>query len=471
MEKQTIAVIGAGPSGLAILKNLREEGFLNVTMFEKRDSIGGVWAYSADALVTSTIPYFPPHPDATQVLDYIKSYAKHFDLERDVKLNTPVKWVKRNAENTAWKVCIESEKNEEIRDFDKVVFCHGLTYKAVTPEFEGMEKFKGKMIHCQAFKSPAPFKDMRVLVVGIGNSAADTSTELIDTAKKIYLSHRGGGQDSSPKIERVATRPRDQRTKEQVDPSWRLKPAPSLANHQPVISDNLVSSLAAGSITSVPGLRRFVDGETVELTDGTALTVDAVIFCTGYEPDFSLNQDFSPLTSAAPKSPDLNSNDVPRARLYQNLFPPEFADSLVYMNYFALTDGVIPISDLAAMVIAQVWKGSFKLPSEQAMNAEIDEHHAWVKDLAKDDSVYTGIIRPGPWFAFLNEAAGTGLNENLGYGLQGWKFWLKDMKLCNLMMRGVRTPFMHRMFDGRRKKWNGAREAILHANELAKEYK
>jgi hypothetical protein len=33
---------------------------------------------------------------------------------------------------------------------------------------------------------------MRVLVVGIGNSAADTSTQLIGHAQKVYLSHRGG---------------------------------------------------------------------------------------------------------------------------------------------------------------------------------------------------------------------------------------------------------------------------------------
>jgi dimethylaniline monooxygenase (N-oxide forming) len=44
-----------GPSGLAILKNFREEGF-TVTVFEKRDSVGGVWSYSDDEKTTSTLP-------------------------------------------------------------------------------------------------------------------------------------------------------------------------------------------------------------------------------------------------------------------------------------------------------------------------------------------------------------------------------------------------------------------------------
>jgi hypothetical protein len=45
----------AGPSGLAALKNLREEGF-SVTVFEKRASVGGVWAYTDDVDTTTALP-------------------------------------------------------------------------------------------------------------------------------------------------------------------------------------------------------------------------------------------------------------------------------------------------------------------------------------------------------------------------------------------------------------------------------
>lgn len=210
-----------------------------------------------------------------------------------------------------------------------------------------------------------------------------------------------------------------------LDPSWRLSPAPSLANHQPVISDNLISSLWAGDVTSVHGLRRFVDGETVELLDGTKLAVDVVIFCTGYEPDFSIISNFNPTLSAGPVETDLKSpvKNPSLARLYQNIFPPKYADSIAYMNHVALTDGAMTVIDLAAMAIAQIWKGNSKLPSEVEMNSAIDKHHEWVRSLAKNDSVYCGIVRPGPWLNFMNSAAGTGVDENLGYGWEGWKFW------------------------------------------------
>jgi len=45
----------SGPAGLSMLKNLREEGFC-ATVFEKRGSIGGVWAYTDDPKTTSTLP-------------------------------------------------------------------------------------------------------------------------------------------------------------------------------------------------------------------------------------------------------------------------------------------------------------------------------------------------------------------------------------------------------------------------------
>ena len=47
-KPQTICVIGAGPAGLSALKIIRDssqfrEGLWNVTAFEARDNVGGVW--------------------------------------------------------------------------------------------------------------------------------------------------------------------------------------------------------------------------------------------------------------------------------------------------------------------------------------------------------------------------------------------------------------------------------------------
>ena len=68
---------------------------------------------------------------------------------------------------------------------------------------------------------------------------------------------------------------------------------------------------------------------------------------------------------------------------------------------------------------------------------------------------------------WLNEAAGNRVNQCLGWGWEGWKFWFRERKLCHLILWGIDTPFVYRLFEGEegaRKAWDGAREAIFRAN-------
>lgn len=94
----------------------------------------------------------PAHLTAAQAFEYIKSYAAHFDLNRDVRLNTSVEHIKRNADDTKWEVTVKCGDEQQTKDFDRLVMCSGLVTKAVTPQFEGIEKFKGRVLHVQAFK-------------------------------------------------------------------------------------------------------------------------------------------------------------------------------------------------------------------------------------------------------------------------------------------------------------------------------
>lgn len=56
--------------------------------------------------------------------------------------------------------------------------------------------------------------------------------------------------------------------------------------------------------------------------------------------------------------------------------------------------------------------------------------------------------------------------ENLGWGLKGWRFWFRDPKMSWMMNNGVETAHAFRYFEtGKRRTWEGAREAIVRANE------
>lgn len=75
------------------------------------------------------------------------------------------------------------------------------------------------------------------------------------------------------------------------------------------------------------------------------------------------------------------------------------------------------------------------------------------------------VVRASDWMDWVNEVAGTNLGQNLGYGLAGWKFWLSDRKFCNMLMDGLLSPHAYRLFAGKRKAWDGARDAIIAMNK------
>lgn len=96
-----IGIIGGGISGLAAAKQLSEH---NPIVFEATDSIGGVWKHSSfrtTKLQTPRCDYefsdypwplrdntsFPTH---TEILDYLNSYAKHFDLFKFINFKSKV---------------------------------------------------------------------------------------------------------------------------------------------------------------------------------------------------------------------------------------------------------------------------------------------------------------------------------------------------------------------------------------------
>lgn len=96
-----IAIIGAGVSGIAVAKQLSHH---NPIVFEATDSIGGVWkhcSYKCTKLQSQTWNYefsdFPwperdnsDYPSHMEILEYLHSYAVHFDLFKYVKFNSKV---------------------------------------------------------------------------------------------------------------------------------------------------------------------------------------------------------------------------------------------------------------------------------------------------------------------------------------------------------------------------------------------
>jgi len=94
-----------------------------------------------------------------------------------------------------WQVAYRSTSNSDGRieylTFERLVIATGSFSKASIPKIKGMEGFQGEIVHSQAFKDPSKYMDKNILVVGLGNTSADSISSLLDVGiKRIIVSHR-----------------------------------------------------------------------------------------------------------------------------------------------------------------------------------------------------------------------------------------------------------------------------------------
>ena len=199
-----VVVVGAGWSGLAACKSMLEEG-LTVVALEKKDDIGGVWVYTDDPTVPSVmkstqcsssssftemsdypmpeeIGMFPHHMD---VLEYLRGYAKEFNLLPHIKLDTCVEEVEKSG--VTWRVTCSTG---DVYTSTYLVIATGvLQHPNRELERTVLKGFTGKVLHACEVKQPLEeFEDSRLLLLGGGETASDICKDWIYHAKFIYWS-------------------------------------------------------------------------------------------------------------------------------------------------------------------------------------------------------------------------------------------------------------------------------------------
>jgi dimethylaniline monooxygenase (N-oxide forming) len=208
----------------------------------------------------------------------------------------------------------------------------------------------------------------------------------------------------------------------------------------------------------------------VLLDDGRQLDgIDALVFCTGYQADYSLAGAYDPTREQLPAwTAAAGSNNRRLPRLYRNIFSLELPQCLAFIGCISFLNPAFELYDLASMALAQVWAGKARLPSRADMAASVDAQQAHLICLAEDGigSVAPCWVDRDEWMAWAEKTAGTGVGAHLGYGYAGWSFWIQDRHLCRILMDGIPSPHVCRHFEtGRRRAWQGARDEILRINE------
>lgn len=323
---ENVCVIGAGGSGLAAIKNLKEHGF-GVDCYERETSVGGAWnwrhhrspVYAGTYLISSRpftqYPDFPmpddwpDYPHHSQLLSYFERYADHFGLRPHIWFGTEVVKVEPVSDepDTKWDVTIHGTSGggaPRTMRYAAVVVANGHNWSPKLPEYEGLADFRGKVIHASAYKDSTQLRGRKVLVVGAGNTGCDIAVEAAQQTSRCWHSTRRGYW-YAPKY--VFGRPADQVNDATAPLPLRLrqwlfhrslrltvgdltrfglpKPDHKVYETHPIVNSQLVYYVGHGGITPVPDVARFERHE-VTFTDGRTADPDLVVFATGYLPRF-----------------------------------------------------------------------------------------------------------------------------------------------------------------------------------------
>ena len=188
-------VIGAGPAGLAVSRELGVRGVEHIVI-EAGQGPGHSWSKVYDSLRLHTgkrmsalpgmrlprsAPTFVPAP---HFLEYLRAYASAFDVP--VRADQRVLHVRRAGGR--WHI------ETTVGDYTarSLVVATGIMSSPVVPFFPGRETFAGTVRHSIEYLRPDPFVGRRVLVVGAGNSAGEIAPELAAAGATVTVAIRSG---------------------------------------------------------------------------------------------------------------------------------------------------------------------------------------------------------------------------------------------------------------------------------------
>lgn len=200
-----VGVIGAGPSGLTTIKQLRDEGH-EVVCFDKNAQIGGIWyRHDQDAddmkvfdelMLTISLKlmsfsdfmvedrYFVSRQG---YLQYLEAYADKFALHQYIQFGTHVDEIRRVGDS--WQVTATTNGQTSQHTFEALAVCSG-PFRTPKTNIPKLQNFTGDIIHSSRYRNNRRYRDKRVLVVGLAESGADIVRQISDVSAECTLSIR-----------------------------------------------------------------------------------------------------------------------------------------------------------------------------------------------------------------------------------------------------------------------------------------
>ena len=207
MEHFDVLIVGAGLSGIGAACHLKKKcPDRTFAILEARSALGGTWdlfrypgVRSDSDMYTLGFSFKPwEHAkaiaDGPAILRYLQETARENSVEQAIRFGHQVKAASWSSTEARWTVNAEyGEAKEPVQVSCNFLFmCSGYyTYsEGFTPEFPGMERFAGDLVHPQKWTDDVDYEGKRVVVIGSGATAVTLLPELAKKAAHVTMLQR-----------------------------------------------------------------------------------------------------------------------------------------------------------------------------------------------------------------------------------------------------------------------------------------
>ncbi len=331
-----VAIIGAGPAGLAAGHELLAQGFSEFTIFEKSDAVGGTWhlhtypGLACDVWAHVYTFSYEPNSDWSasfvgqpEIEAYLQRCATKFGLDPHIRLNTRIVRAQYRPEGV-WQLASDTDERFE---FDVVINAMGNQHTPLYPDVKGMDTFLGDSWHATQWNHDVDLTGKHVVIVGSAASAVQIVPEIAKIAgqvtvlqrtpnwimprgRKFYSERKRAWFGRVPALIRLTQWSQKfmmsfvhqaatlgHKRMEQFenvglksirdsisDPALReaLTPKSRFACKRPLVSDDFYPALGLDHVELICAGLEEVRPRSIVVSGGDELQVDVIVYCTGY---------------------------------------------------------------------------------------------------------------------------------------------------------------------------------------------
>jgi cation diffusion facilitator CzcD-associated flavoprotein CzcO len=179
IKNPSVAVIGAGMTGILLAIKLREAGINDITILEKADKLGGTWRENTYPGLACDVPAhmytysFQGNPEwehrfahGDEIQAYFEKVAGDYNVTEQIRFNEAVD--ESHYRDRQWHL-VTSKGNKLVVDF--VIAATGILHHPAYPDIDGIDSFKGDMWHTARWNHDVDLAGKRVGIIGTGSTA------------------------------------------------------------------------------------------------------------------------------------------------------------------------------------------------------------------------------------------------------------------------------------------------------------